>query len=233
MKFLSLLAAGIMAVSAVSAQSVDDVINKGLDARGGLAKLKALESVVMEGTVNQAGNDITLKFYVVNNKGSRVEFSFQGQTGYTIITPTAGWTYNPFMGSSEATKMTDEQVKDGQVQLDLPGPFVDYKAKGIKAELLGKETVEGKDCFKIKLTRPNGKSSTYYLDATNYYVVRMIGTNVVNGSEVEITTDYSDFRKTPEGYVFPFKRVTPQGEVNFDKVTINSKVDDSLFKASN
>jgi len=232
-KFWSLLTLALLSVTALTAQTADDIINKGIEARGGLDKLKALQSVVMSGSMNQAGNDIMMKIIVVNNKASKVEFSVMGQTGYTIVTTTEGWTFNPFTGAASADKMPETTLKESQVQLDLPGPFVDYKAKGIKADYLGKETVEGKECYKIKLTRSNGKTSTYYFDSGTYYIVRVVGTNIVNGNEMEVTTDYADFRKTPEGYVFPFKRIVPQGEMIFDKIEINPKVDDSVFKPSN
>jgi outer membrane lipoprotein-sorting protein len=223
----------LLSVFAVAAQTADEIINKSLEARGGTDKLKALQSVVMEGIMNQAGTDINMTITVVNNKGAKVEFSVQGQTGYTIVTPTDGWTYNPFTGASSPEKMGEEQLKESQVQLDLPGPFVDYKNKGIKADYAGKEAVAGKECFKVKLTRANGKSSTYYFDSGTYYVIRIVGTNIVNGSEMEVTTDYADFRKTPEGYIFPFKRIVGQGEINFNKIEINPKVDDAVFKPNN
>jgi outer membrane lipoprotein-sorting protein len=231
-KWLTLLSAGILTVSALTAQTADDVINKNIEARGGMEKLKALQNVVMEGNINQAGNDIVIKITLVSNKASRVEFSVAGQTGYTIITPTEGWAFNPFTGATAPDKLPEEQVKESLTQLDLAGAYVDYKSKGNKVEYLGKETIDGKECSKIKLTRANGKTATYYFDS-NAYVIRTITTSLVNGTEQEVTTDYSDFRKTPEGYVFPYKRVIPQGEMSFDKITVNTKIDDAIFKPGN
>ncbi len=232
-KMLSLLVITLSFANIVSAQTADDVINKHLEARGGLARLKALESIVMTGSLNQNGTDVSMKFVVAQNKGTRVEFSVMGQTGYSIVTPTAGWNMNPFMGATEPTALTPEQLKEAQTQLDIQGPFVDYKAKGNKIDYLGKETVEGKECFKIKLTRANGKTATYYFDNT-YNNVRTINTVTgQDGSDQEITTDYSDFRKTPEGYTIAYKRTIPQGEINFDKIEINTKIDEAQFKPGN
>ena len=36
---------------------------------------------------------------------------------------------------------------------DFPDPFLDYKTKGYSIELMGKETKEGTECYKIKLTK--------------------------------------------------------------------------------
>lgn len=232
-KFLTLLVIGLSFAKALSAQTADDIINKHIEARGGLAKLKALESIVMTGSLNQNGTDVTMKFVVAQNKGARVEYSVMGQTGYSIVTPAAGWNMNPFMGATEPTALTPDQLKESQTQLDIQGPFVDYKTKGNKIEYLGKETVDGKECFKIKLTRASGKTSTYYFDNSYNNVRNIITVTGQDGNDQELTTDYSDFRKTPEGYTFAFKRSVPQGEINFDKIEVNTKIDDAQFKPGN
>lgn len=232
-KLLTILACILTLSTGAFAQTADEIVAKNLDARGGLAKINAMESVVMSGSLNQNGTDVAMKFIVVQNKGSRVEYSVMGQTGYSIVTPTAGWSFNPFQGATEPTSLTPEQVKESQLQLDLQGPLVDYKTKGNKIEYLGKETVEGKECLKLKLTRSNGKTAIYFFDS-NYNAIRTIVTVTgQDGNDQEITSDFSDFRKTPEGYTFAFKRIIPQGEINFDKFEVNVKVDDSQFKPGN
>nr|WP_290941296.1 hypothetical protein [Haliscomenobacter sp.] len=48
---------------------------------------------------------------------------------------------------AEATEMFKTSLGD------FPDPFLDYSAKGYKVELVGKETVEGTETFKVKLTK--------------------------------------------------------------------------------
>ena len=43
----------------------------------------------------------------------------------------------------------------------MDGPLIDYKAKGHTVELLGKDKVEGTDCYKLKVTLKNGDVRTY------------------------------------------------------------------------
>lgn len=214
------------------AQTVDEIINKHIEARGGAEKLKNLQTMVMEGRVEQGGNEIALKFYLSNGIGVRTEFSVMGQTGYNILTPTGGWSFNPFAGNTEAQAMPEDQVKEGQSQLDIVGPLYDYKAKGNKIDLQGKEKIEGKDCYKLLLTRANGKTVTYFIDEAGL-VLRSVSTSTVNGSETEVTTDFSDYRKTPDGYLVAFKRINANGEISFDKIETNVKIDDTVFKPGN
>ena len=44
----------------------------------------------------------------------------------------------------------------------MEGPLVDYRRKGHKVELLGKEKVEGVDAYKLKLTLKGGEVKYIY-----------------------------------------------------------------------
>lgn len=179
--------------------------------------------------MNQGGVDVEMKFYYLHNKATKVEFTAVGQTGYNIITSTEGWAFNPFAGNVAAEAIPEEQVKAAQAQLDLQGALIDYQQKGSKVEYLGKESVQGTEYYKLKLTRSDNRSVLYYLDK-DYLVARTIGSALVGGEEQEVTTEYGDYRKTPEGYVFPFKRSNGNVDITFSKIEINPNIDPSIFK---
>ena len=219
------------AISAM-AQTADEIISKHFEARGGIEKIKALQTMTMHGSMVQGGVDVEMKYYYVQGKAIKVEYTAAGQSGYNIVTDKTGWTFNPFAGQSAAEEMSAEQLKDAQAQLDIQGPLVDYKLKGNSVEYLGKESSQGIEYYKLKLTRANGKVVSYFLDK-NYLTVKTISTALVQGTEQEVTTEYSDYRKTPEGYVISFKRTNMNSDISFDKVEINPKLDDSIFKPSN
>lgn len=219
-------------ITGTHAQTVDEIVNKHIEARGGLDKIHSLQSLSMEGTLVQMGNEVEIKYYQVHNKGMKIEFSLMDQSGYSIITPTAGWSYNPFAGNTAAESIPEDQVKLSQISLDLHGPLVDYQSKGNKVEYLGKEKVNGADCYKMKVTRSSGKTGLYYLDA-GYMLVKSVTPSLVNGAEQEVTTEYSDYRKSPEGYLVAYKRSSAIGDITFSKVTFNPVLADNVFKPSN
>ena len=188
--------------------------------------------MILTGSMQQGGNAIDMTYSYANNKAIKVEFSAAGQTGYNIVTDKQGWTFNPFAQQTEAQAMEAEQLKDAQAQLDIQGGMVDYKAKGNKVEYLGKESKQGVEYYKLKLTLASGKVITYLLDK-NYLVASATSSSIVQGARQDVTTEYSDYRKTPDGYLIPFKRVTPFTEVIIEKAEINPKIDDSVFKPSN
>ena len=214
------------------AQTADEIINKHIEARGGIEKLRALQSMIMQGTMVQVNGKVEMKYYFVQGKATKLEFASAGQSGYTIMTEKGTWIFNPFNGINSEVEYTEDQLKDVKSKLDFQGPLVDYKTKGNTVEYLGKENSQGLEYYKLKLTRANGKTETYYLDK-NYLIAKLVSTQIVQETESEVTTEYSDYRKTPEGYVISFKVVDRGLATSFDKVEINPKIDESIFKPSN
>ena len=106
----------------------------------------------------------------------------------------------------------------------------DYKLKGHSVELAGKETVDGKELFKINLTYKGGKKATVFLDPTTYHVVKSITTDKVNGQEQEVVTLFSNFEKVDGGIVFAKTIDLPYGRMTVNKVEVNLPVDENIFK---
>src|SRR3954471_10043800 len=105
MRTSKLLLAGWMAVSAITAvkaQTADEIVKKHVDAIGGADAWKKVNSTRMEGTLNVQGNDVSVTITKLQGKGMRQDISVGGTSGYVILTPTGGTTYLPFQGQSEA-----------------------------------------------------------------------------------------------------------------------------------
>jgi len=241
MKRYFLSAFVLICASTAMSQTVDEVINKYVDAIGGKEKLANLQSVYMETvSVMQNGNEVTSKMWKVNNKLVRREINFGMGSMTSVVTDKEGWNSNPRNGN-KFEPVAPEALQMQQAELDVAGPLVDYKAKGHTAELQGKENVDSTECYKVKLTLKSGRDITYYIDTKNYYVVRMktkggggMGGNRPGANpDQEFIVDYSDYRKTPEGYAFPYAitRVGQGASTNVEKIEVNKPVDPKLYKA--
>ena len=226
---------GIVFMQFVQAQSVDDIINKYIEARGGKDKLLAITSLYMEGSRQMMGNEVGVKVTIVQDKLYRNDFEFGGKTGYSIITPTEGWNYVP-MRSEKVDPIPQDALKNLQTQLDIAGPPLNYKVKGWVPELQGKETIEGKDAYKVKLTSGAGKEVTWYFDTKTYLLVqtRQMGMARGNTPAQEIITNFSDY-KSFDGVLFPQTVANPGagmmgGSTTYDTIIINKAVDESQYK---
>ncbi len=232
-KFASLAFIALFFSTFLFAQTADEVINKHLEAIGGKENWKKVNSFKMEANINVQGNDIPVTIYQVHNKASKSEINFQGTVNYNIITTEGGWKFFPIMGQASPEPLTEDELKVGRDQLDIQGDFLDYTAKGHKAELLGTEAVEGTDAYKVRLTRKNGSETVYLIDSKTNYIVRAISKVKANGQEIEQTTILSNYQKLPEGIVIPFtmEGVGP-APIVISKVEVNPTIDQAIFKVA-
>lgn len=220
------------------AQTVDEIIAKHTEAMGGKEKLAALKSIYMETVaVMQNGNEASSKIWKVHNQLMRREFNFGMGTVTMVLTDKEGWSSNPRSGG-KFEPLPPEAVQSQQSELDCAGPLVDYAAKGHKAELLPKEDVNGTSCHVVKLTLKSGRDITYYLDPASYYIIRTKtkgggGMRRGGNPDAETVVEYSDYRKTEEGYVFPYTTaIAGMGaSSNVEKIEVNKPVDAKLYKA--
>jgi hypothetical protein len=226
--FLSMLV--LASAFTVKAQTADEVIAKHIAAIGGADNWKKVNSMKMEGVLQVQGTDVNVTVTVLHGKGMRQDISVMGMTGYEIVTPTEGWDFMPFQGQTEPEAKTPEELAEAQDQLDAQGELIDYAAKGHKVELIGKEDVEGTECFKLKVTKKGGSVSTLFIDPKNFYIIQSKSVQKANGQEMEVTTSYSNYEKLPEGIVVAKSMTLPFGEMNISKVTVNGAVDESFFK---
>ena len=224
--FSFLLTATIFA----SAQTVDEIISKHLDAIGGVDAWRKVTSIRQEGNMMVQGAEVKVVRTVLHNKGSRQDISLAGMNGYSIMTPVAGWNFMPFQGQMQPEPLTEEDIKEGQPELDAQDELIDYKEKGSSVELVGKDDVEGTECFKLILTFKSGKAETLFIDPKSFYVIRQVAKQKANGQEMEVTTSFSNYQKLPEGIVVAMSMTLPFGELNMTKVEVNKPVDESIFK---
>lgn len=234
MKTNQFLAATVAAFISVSAfgQSVDEIVDKHVAALGGLDKLNGVKTLVTERSLSVQGMEIPSKSTVVVGKSMRTESSVMGNSMVQVIDGSSGWMIRPAMmgGTGDPEDMPADQVKQQMSQLDPFGPLVNYKDKGNKVELIGKEKVDGKDAYHLKITTKEGQSLEEYIDASTYLVNKI--KMDMNGQVGEIAlSNYKDV----DGVKFPntMEMASAQaGNLVFttEKVTVNGKVDDAIFK---
>ena len=212
------------------AQTADEIIAKHIEAIGGAENWKKVNSIKMEGTMQVQGAEVAVTQTVLHGKGSRQGISVMGMNGFTIITPTSGWNFMPFNGQQTPEPMTAEDVAKAQSNLDAQGVVIDYAAKGHTVEYLGKDDVDGTECFKVKINVKGEDPQTMFFDTKNYLLIRQVVKESRNGQEAEVTTNFSNYEKLPEGILVAKSMTLPFGEMNITKITINGPVDESIFK---
>lgn len=238
MKFLSVPVVALAALTvslSVNAQTVDEIVNKHIEAVGGKDKLGAMKSLYIEADMEVMGNQASSTTSVLYGKGSKSEIDFGGQKIINCVTvDKGGWTINPMAGQVTAEPMPEEQANAGKSQLYPGGSLYDYATKGNKVELAGQEDVNGVKAWKLKVTTKEGGNLVHYIDPNTYYILKTVTKLTTGGQEIEQGITFSDYKKTDYGFVAPYSSAIelPQGmtlNVTVRKIEVNKEIDPKIF----
>ena len=230
------LAAVVFLFFAASASAItaDELIAKNVQAKGGLEKLKAIQTLRLTGKIRFGGVDATFVQMSKRPQMLRIEFALQGLTGVNAYDGSVGWRISPFQGRVDPEQISEDEVKQMQMDADLEGPLVDYKTKGHTVEYLGTEDVDGTDAHKLKVTLKNGNVRYIYLDPDYFLEIRQLDQVRIRGAQQETETDLGNYEQV-NGVYFPFSvEIGTKGEpknqkITFEKVEANVDLNDSLF----
>jgi hypothetical protein len=216
-------------------QSAEELVNKNIQAKGGMDKIKAIKSIRITGKLN-GGGGFTAAQGQENERPNLVRetFSLQGMTAVTAYDGTTGWQIQPFGGHKDPELMGEDDLKELVLDADFDGPLVDYKEKGNTVEYLGHDVVDGDDALRLKVTLKNGDIIYYYLDPDTYLEIRKEVQEFIRGSVRESVTDMGSY-KPVGGVMYPFSiaqgsKANPAAQTTtIEKIEVNVPIDKADF----
>jgi outer membrane lipoprotein-sorting protein len=233
------LAAAVMAVlvlplAAQAPPSIDEIVAKNLKAKGGAEKWKAISSVRMTGKISLQCMDLPMSVTAKRPNLSRQEITIQDKKLVQAFDGTTPWMINPMMGSDAAQELTGPQADLMKSDADFDGALVDYKEKGHKVELVGKEKLDSTDVYHLKITKKTGNIQHYYLDAESGIELKTTSELEQGGTKQNIETELSNYQAV-DGIMIPHtvKQLingNPMVTMTIEKVEFNPTLDESLFK---
>jgi len=219
----------------VNGQSAEELVNKNIQAKGGMDKIKAIKSLRMTGKLN-GGGGFTAATKQENQRPNlvRESFTLQGMTAVTAYDGTAGWQIQPFGGHKDPEFMGEDDLKDLLLDADFDGPLVDYKEKGNTVEFLGHDVVDGDDALRLKVTLKDGDIVYYYLDPDTFLEIRKEVQEFVRGSVRESVTEMGSY-KPVAGVMYPYSisqgsKANPAAQTTtIEKIEVNVPIDKADF----
>ncbi|MFZ1750125.1 MAG: outer membrane lipoprotein-sorting protein [Saprospiraceae bacterium] len=223
------------------AQTADEIINKYIENTGGRDAWSKVTS--MKSTIKIQAQGMEFPGVMLSKPmKQKMAMTFQGMT---IVQPAfdgeIGWQTNFMTMKAEKMESEDSELLKAEFA-DFPDPFLSYKEKGYKVELQGNETIEGTECFKLKLTKKpvmiDGKeeenSTTYFIDTENFVPIMtrsVIKKGPAKGKLSEATM--SDYQEVG-GLMLPFTiqqkfEGQTQAAITIEKVEFNVAIDDKEF----
>lgn len=227
---VGLLTVGLAAPS--PAETVEEVIAKHIEARGGRDAWNQIHSLKATGSFTSFSqvNPFTLhrkrdaKYHLDHVLGDLpVEIGYDGETAWWINL----WYQIPW-----PIKISGEDLKVTLQDVDFASPFFDYAAKGYKVELQGEGDLDGQKAIKIQLTRADESIETWYLDPETYLELGYDGGGSDFGRAMPQRAFIEDFRKVGDVMIPHFiekQWYTRDRIMEIEKLELNVEIDDALF----
>ncbi len=229
-------------IAPAQAQSVEEIIDTYFENIGGEENFEQLQGVRFEGKGKQQNFEFPIQIVQLKDGKQMFAFTFQGkELKQGVFDGEVLWNTN-FM-TMKAEKSDAEQTANFKLNAnDFPDSFLGYKEKGYTAELLGTETMDGAETFKVKLVKEpitvdgveEEDVSFYYFDTENFVPIAV--ESVIRSGQAKGKTSktvMSDYQEV-DGLYFPYS--TSQyvdGNLAFtmilEKVELNPTVDAAEF----
>jgi hypothetical protein len=229
-------------ISPCFSQDIDEILTTYFENTGGHDNWGKLKGVKMLAKVSQQDMEIPVEIVQLSDGKQYSKITFQGMTimqgvfNGEILWGTNFQTMKPEQSDAETTEIIKKQAND------FPDPFLNYKGKGYAVELLGDETIDGTETFKVKLTKePIVVDGQEVEDVAYYYFDKETFIPVVQESQMRVGPQkgeiqqikFSDFQEV-EGLMFPFSmsqgiKDGPSQPILIESIELNPEVDPSVF----
>ena len=223
-----------LAASAAAGETVEEVLARHVEARGGAAKLAAVSSLRLSGRMMLGqGREAPFLYEWKRPNQFRFELTMQGVTEVQAFDGESGWTTDP-PGQPDPQPMAPMQLAMMNDAIDFEGRLVNPKQKGIGVELVGKTEVEGTPAWEIQVTRADGGVEHSYLDAEYFLEILQLERYETPGGPMEMEVTWGDYKEMG-GALFPgsWSRKPRGGQggptLLFEQVEVNPELPDSRF----
>jgi outer membrane lipoprotein-sorting protein len=233
MKKLFLITTCLLAVVAINAQSLDEIVKKYSDANK-LDQISNKQTIKIFANISMMGMEMPMEMWMKKPNKIKTVTNMNGQEMIQVFDGEKGYTVNPMMGSTDPVEMTPEQVTDIQKNNIFQNYLDTYLKKG-QLTLEGEESVNGKPAFKIKATLDGGTSASLLIDKDSYLLLKTTTDVTQEGMAMTIESvpsDYTDYN----GVFLPMKTTSTVSGMDmeivttFTKVEVDIPIDDSVFK---
>ncbi|NIP44430.1 MAG: hypothetical protein GWO41_10065 [candidate division Zixibacteria bacterium] len=201
----------------------DEIIQKYLENTGGMENYQNLNTLKMEGKsfMGQVSGDIVLA-----QKAPNMQYMKWSSPQFEVLVASNGeqiWSKYPTV---PGYIFVEEEDLPKQLEGMRISPYIDYKERGAKAELVGEEKVKGQDAYNVRYIQAAGDTTTLYFAKSNFHLLK---TSSDDGEQL-----YEKYKEV-DGFTMPHKMTSSQAGQRImtviTSIEINPELADSLFVA--
>jgi len=228
----------LMVTGMIEAQAltVDQIIEKNIAASGGATHWAELAKLKITGTYTNFSDPES--FTIWRQRPNKYRFDCERLNLFTIhaFDGEKAWWVNPLMGPSfeKPQKITSRGNLDLVTLRErfFEPVFWNYKIKGNKVELAGREKLDGESVYNLKVTLKDESIENWFINTETFLTVAMSGFTYDFGVKNRLDTFFSDYRDV-SGFILPFLIESEYGiryrTYEVDKIQINADFPQDVF----
>ncbi len=233
---LSLLVFCTYQCSTTKTLSVDDIIQKNIEARGGAKQWAKVENITMEGIYVSFSEPEPFKIWRQRPDLYRFDSTRINKFVTHAYDGQKAWWINPLMGPPyEKPQVIPSKNNLDKVTLReryFEPVFWNYTKKSHQVELEGKEMFDDKDCYKLKVTLADSTIEFWYIEADSFLEIGMTGDTYDFGIKTNLETFFSNYEDV-DRLKFPFLIESEYGtryrSMEIENIKINTEIEPSVF----
>lgn len=220
-----------------AAPTVEQLVARNLEARGGAARWKEVRTLELRGKFDAWSAPVDMTIARMRPQAYRFDYALFGAPATLASDGTTPWIAAAALGVPEAQPLDEAWKRNIVEDTGFISRLQQLAAAGAPMELVGRAQVDGTPAWKLRLAPADAPAEVWYLDAATGLELKRESTtfDVFSGAiEMPMETYYMDFREV-EGLEFPFREERHFGTryhlFVVGAVRVNPPVDPSRFAA--
>jgi hypothetical protein len=217
--------------------SVDALLQKVLEARGGEERWAQVRTLKIEGTWTAFSEDVPMTILRMRPDLYRFEHVVLGGPAVLAYDGEHAWVQGAAFGAPQGQGIAEAWKRNVIEEAPFTSKLLGHAAGGAKIELIGRERVDGRDAYVLKVEPKDRPEETWYVDCETFLETKRVSTtfDVFSGpgAQLEMETYYMEYRDVG-GVMIPYREErhfgTRYNVVDASSIEINPEVDAAMFR---
>lgn len=240
MKIKIAIIAALIALFGVEAhsQSFREVYEKNLNARGGEATVKSLNTYIITGKlVREDSVDFNFRAAFKMPNKAIIEYYSAGDTLAIGYDGKQGWTLMPQI-SIAPIELPEANVQEAIGYTVMPiinyfGLLDTYRTAKVKLSD-NKDSVDGVPNYQLMCQKPNGEADIVLMNKTDYLISRINTAQTINQYKQAVVVELKDYRKAGDVTMPYYVKISGKkgniAEVTVETIEVNPVLQDIIFE---
>ena len=228
------LAALVGMATGTNAQTVDEIVQRVVDARGGEETQRELRTITALGyqlSPADPDNKRTFELFMAIPNRIRVNVDLDGNEVVYACDGEICWMVNPEFDITEPVVLPPDAAIELQASMDILGPFLDWEERVLAVEFAGMASEADEELYVERFVHNERFYVDYYINASTYSIHKYAFPHLAAGEDVIQSFTCRDYGEV-SGIMLPHYMESSYSPMAFQIVeyrTNDREPDDSLF----